>query len=595
MSKKVVVVLVMAWATLFCLAGTVSAIGFTYQKIDLPAGWWKPGGYPLSINDAGQIVGTSSRLIPGRLIDVPFLITPGQPVKDLGGGVSGWAVKINNSGVICGAIINNPDYMAQACIWYPVADGYYGLCDLGIPGYFHGSPLNFSETTGINDHGVTVGYYGIDNELFRDGSSGIEYVSYFNSLTWTGAGAVQEMNPSLGLYLPKVNAINNSGVMVGELFFSYHEPPEPNASWPNLPALWYPPGGSYPQPMVYLPTFGGDIGSATAINASNQVVGWSTAADNIRHAFLWTWENGLRDLGSLDVGSPPEHHTWACAINDQGWVVGSSMFEEAIGIITMHGFLWTPANGMQDLQALTSNLPAGVTLAVPMGINNRGEIVGFDSQGDAFKLSPMVPPEVVFFINDGALYANSHTVDIEIFGFLGHMTQMRFSDRAFFNPNTGQWVDLWGDWLPYPASHTTKYTFSSPKEGSNYLKAQVMDSYGNVSKSLQRDIILDTVKPTDGSLGAVATSHSITLTSLGFGDATSGLEYYLYSGGTNPTAFRKPSVGGSSLTLTNLQPSTTYYFLVQAVDKAGNVSVGKTLQVKTKAAPLSFLNLLLGD
>ena len=56
------------------------------------------------------------------------------------------------------------------------------------------------------------------------------------------------------------------------------------------------------------------------------------------------------------------------------------------GILESRGaFIWTAAKGMQDLNTLAVNLPAGVSLACAYGINRSGWIVGVayttDSQG----------------------------------------------------------------------------------------------------------------------------------------------------------------------------------------------------------------------
>ncbi len=51
-------------------------------------------------------------------------------------------------------------------------------------------------------------------------------------------------------------------------------------------------------------------------------------------------------------------------------------------------FLWTPTGGMQDLNNLVVNLPAGVHLNYAFAINKRGEIAGYTDIG-VFKLTPL--------------------------------------------------------------------------------------------------------------------------------------------------------------------------------------------------------------
>src|SRR5947207_4028599 len=70
-------------------------------------------------------------------------------------------------------------------------------------------------------------------------------------------------------------------------------------------------------PPVDLGTLGGTTSSASAVNASGQVVGESSSGDGIR-AFSWTAAGGMVDLGTLGGDSV------AFAVNASGQVVGHS-------------------------------------------------------------------------------------------------------------------------------------------------------------------------------------------------------------------------------------------------------------------------------
>jgi probable HAF family extracellular repeat protein len=126
-----------------------------------------------------------------------------------------------------------------------------------------------------------------------------------------------------------------------------------------------PSGPADPQPSIGEPfvqyqatdlgTLGGTSATATDINTRDQVVGASTTADGVNHAFLW--QSGvMTDLGTLDGGSSE-----ATEINENGQVVGRSV--DAAGV--SHAFLWSEG-GMQDLG------PSGRFTMVR--INARGQV-----------------------------------------------------------------------------------------------------------------------------------------------------------------------------------------------------------------------------
>jgi len=85
-----------------------------------------------------------------------------------------------------------------------------------------------------------------------------------------------------------------------------------------------------------------------------------------KHAFLWTADTGMIDLGILgQIG--PTSFSEARAINDRGHVVGRSSIAPPGGPV--HTFLWTADTGMIDLGTLGGS--TSVT-----AINDRGDAVG---------------------------------------------------------------------------------------------------------------------------------------------------------------------------------------------------------------------------
>src|SRR5438552_2711196 len=100
---------------------------------------------------------------------------------------------------------------------------------------------------------------------------------------------------------------------------------------------------------------------ATALNSSGQVVGSSKNLNRVIHAFLWSLQDGIQDLGTL----PGMRTSIASGINDGGQVVGCS--ETADGS-SRRVFSWTVADGMEDVGPIDGG-PCDAS------VNNLGQVV----------------------------------------------------------------------------------------------------------------------------------------------------------------------------------------------------------------------------
>ncbi len=110
-----------------------------------------------------------------------------------------------------------------------------------------------------------------------------------------------------------------------------------------------------------------------AINNRGQIVGFSDLAGDQGganpnfHAFLWTSEQGMKDLGTL----PGDVISEALGINQNGQVVGVSY---GAGFSNPRAFLWQD-DVMTDLNSLIPS-NSSLFLQVAQEINDLGEIVG---------------------------------------------------------------------------------------------------------------------------------------------------------------------------------------------------------------------------
>jgi probable HAF family extracellular repeat protein len=148
---------------------------------------------------------------------------------------------------------------------------------------------------------------------------------------------------------------------------------------------------------------GGGAAAAYAINDLGQVVGDSLTEAGESHAFLWTAAQGMQDLGLLILSEDPvERFSWAFSINNAGQVVGESGEYRGLSQPS-RPFIWTQKTGMLDLTTFIANPPpaADYYFTDAIAINNSGQIAGnaimLDSGSDhSYRLAPIAPVSTIF-------------------------------------------------------------------------------------------------------------------------------------------------------------------------------------------------------
>ncbi len=216
------------------------------------------------------------------------------------------------------------------------------------------------EAVGINSEGQVVG-----EKTWPDGQHGFLY----------SRGAMQEVRNPLGSEYSEVKAINGKAQMVGVASGpSKRTGPQPNAIIHTF--LWNNGAAS----GIRLPQHDGfsTYGGANAINDAGQAV---INADDLDEAGAksglgatsrcYLWQNGtVTDLGTL-----PGFSMNAVAINNRGQIIGNATKTGGYPQSNFtHPFLWQ-SGVLHDLNDLTDH--KGAMLTHVLGLNNRGQIVGY--------------------------------------------------------------------------------------------------------------------------------------------------------------------------------------------------------------------------
>ena len=248
-------------------------------------------------------------------INLGFVWEQGQMrgLPNFPGGNNGFATGANNLRQVVGWAEN--DFQDPACVSPQVLQFRPAIWSLGPPDQIQDLPLIPGDSSGaataINDNGQIVGISGIcDQAVGRRTAK--------HAVLWEN-GTVTDIYPNAA------------------------------APWWNTP---------------------------TAINQRGDVVGFAGdpafVEGDILHAFMWTREDGIRQLKPLPRRNPPHVDSEAYGINEARQVVGVSCDADQVDC---RAVIWDHGNTPKDLNDLKSPGYSAV-LTSAKDINNAGQITG---------------------------------------------------------------------------------------------------------------------------------------------------------------------------------------------------------------------------
>ena len=352
---------------------------------------------PVAINSEGAVVGN----LNGHAV----IWTARDGVYDLGilpGGTFSVAAGINDLGAVTGTAdgyatisgsafgITDCEDLMQPFLWTPNG-GFKTAPSIPVAFQYLVVPCAQADyATGVNLRNEVVG-----------GNADIQ--TYKWGFIWDPSS---DLNPTFGGYQTSANAINDFGVVVGQisqhaqLYYNSH-----SALWKNgvvadigtltgVDATW------------------ASCSGASSINDMGQIVGWSSVSAATQysgcmdvvdsnlpvHAFLFQNASGMQDLGAL----PGDSSSVALKINLFGQVIGSSGNSVTINYddspyqyriqVSGRPFSWNVRSGMRDLNDLVDH-DSGWVLNSATDINNWGQIVGLgthDGQAHGYLMTPNI-------------------------------------------------------------------------------------------------------------------------------------------------------------------------------------------------------------
>lgn len=231
----------------------------------------------------------------------------------------------NESGQAVGYYVNPNTLFKEPFLWTPEV----GMETVPLPGNFETGGVE-PEAWGITESGDVTGRYSVGapdwSSFFKPHDAttsfdmavgAMENISVYDAgedlVVGTGGGAFQWSQAGGYTFMNATRThatATNGSTVVGRVF------PEGSAD-PQAAIL------SPDAPPVFLGTLGGAMSEPAGINSQGWVVGRSTTAESaLPHAFVWTPEDGMQDLGTLGLADVSA--STALDINDEGIIAGAS-------------------------------------------------------------------------------------------------------------------------------------------------------------------------------------------------------------------------------------------------------------------------------
>lgn len=224
---------------------------------------------------------------------------------------------------------------------------------------------NNAQAYWLSNRGQVVGFSENDVKEKKGYCATPFQIRRFEAVTWEPDGEIQELRPLNGDTVGFAWGINDRGQAVGVSGLCSNTVLPPNPAAPHA-VLWERDGAA-----VDLGSLGGTYNVATSVNNRGEVVGGAVSSkDGTVHAFLWTRETGMQDLGRFP-GAVVTVAPCCNTINDRGEMAGFAV--DANG--NSRALVWLDKK-MYDLNTL---IPKDSPWHLQGGesINNAGEIAGY--------------------------------------------------------------------------------------------------------------------------------------------------------------------------------------------------------------------------